>query len=118
MAKFMVMARDSGEYPDMSPEEIQGVIQRYIDWSEGLRQGGRLLSSEKLGDGEGRVIRREAGALVVSDGPYAESKEVLGGFWIIEAADYDEAVRLVSGSPHFDFGTLEVRRVEEMEDDS
>ncbi len=118
MAKFMVMARDTGEYPDMSPEEIQGIIQRYIDWTDGLHRDGRLLSSEKLGDGEGRVLRREADALVVSDGPYAESKEILGGFWIIQAADYHEAVRLVSGSPHFDFGTLEVRRVEEMGDDS
>src|ERR1044072_8919763 len=112
MAKFMVMARDSGEYPDMSPEEIQAVLQRYMEWSDGLRRDGRMLGGEKRGDGEGRVVRREAGALVVSDGPYAESKEVLGGFWILEAADYGEAVRLVSGSPHFDFGSLEVRRVE------
>ncbi len=115
MAKFMVLARDTGEYAGASPEEIQAIIQRYIDWSDGLRRDGRMVGGEKLGDGEGRVVRRDAGSLVVTDGPYVESKEVLGGFWIVEADDYDEAVRLVSRSPHFDFGTLEIRRVEEME---
>lgn len=118
MARFMVMARDGGEYPGMSPEEIQAIIQRYIDWSEGLRRDGRMLGGEKLTEGDGRVLRRDAGALVVTDGPYVESKEVLGGFWIVTADDYDECVRVVSGSPHFDFGTLEIRRVEEMEDAS
>lgn len=116
MAKFLVAARDTGDYAGMSPEEMQACIERYMAWSEGLRRDGRLLTGEKLGDGEGRVLRREAGALVVSDGPYVESKEVLGGFWIIQAADYDEAVRLVSGSPHFELGTLELRRIDEMDD--
>ena len=118
MARFMVMARDSGEYPGMSPEEIQAIIQRYMEWTDDLRRDGHLVGGEKLGDGEGRVVRRDADALVVTDGPYVESKEVLGGFWIVTADDYDECVRVVSGSPHFDFGTLEIRRVEEMEDAS
>lgn len=115
MARFMVLARDTGEYPGMSPEEIQAILQRYMEWSDALARDGRMLGGEKLTEGDGRVLRRDAGALVTTDGPYVESKEVLGGFWIIQADDYDEAVRLVSGSPHFDFGTLEIRRVEEFE---
>ncbi len=113
MAKFLVLARDPVPYPDMSPEEIQRVIERYRAWSDGLRKAGRLLDSHKLRDEEGRVLRRRGGQLMVTDGPYIESKEVLGGYWLIEAAGYDEAVRLLSDSPHLEFGTFEVRQIEE-----
>lgn len=113
MAKFLVLARDPVPYPDMSPDEIQRVIQKYRAWSDGLRRAGRLLDSHKLRDEEGRVVRRSGGQLMVTDGPYIESKEVLGGYWVIQAAGYDEAVRLLSDSPHLEFGTFEVREIEE-----
>jgi hypothetical protein len=51
---------------------------------------------------------------MVTDGPYVESKEFLGGFWIIEADSYDEMVELVSDSPHLAAGSLELRQIEEM----
>ena len=51
--------------------------------------------------------------MTVTDGPYAEAKEVLGGFLVIEAADYDDAVRQCDGSPHLEFGTIEIRAIEQ-----
>jgi hypothetical protein len=60
------------------------------------------------------VVRRADGELMVTDGPYVESKEFLGGFWIIEASSYDEMVKLVSDSPHLATGSLELRQIEEM----
>ena len=59
-------------------------------------------------------MRQTGGELMVTDGPYVESKEFLGGFWIIEADSYDEMVELVSDSPHLAAGSLELRQIEEM----
>jgi hypothetical protein len=111
MAKFVLLLRDSGSFPgDMSPQEIQAVFQRYQAWSEKL---GRNMG-EKLRDGEGRVVVRSGKKTSITDGPYVESKEVLGGLYIIEATSYEDAVRKCQDSPHLDFGSIEVRQIEEM----
>ena len=105
MARFVLMLRDNGAFPtDMSAEEMQAIIGRYKAWGDKVRTTG----GNKLKDGEGRVIKRGS----VTDGPYVESKEVIGGFQIIEARDYDEAVRLSKDHPHLDFGSIEIREIE------
>ena len=114
MPKFLVLARGAGMDPRRSPEEMQKVIEKYRAWTEGIQRAGRLLHGEKLRSPEGRVVRRTGGEMMVTDGPYVESKEFLGGFWIIEAASYDEMLKLVSDSPHLEVGSLEVRQIEEM----
>ena len=115
MARFMVLARDSAPSTHMSPEENQKMIERYRSWSDRLRQAGKVLEGQKLWQGEGKTVRKKGTSLTVTDGPYAESKEILGGFWLIEASSYDEALALVGDSPHLEYGgTLEVRRIEEM----
>ncbi len=93
MAKFLVLARDTGIRPDMSPEEVQRIMEKYFAWTYGLRNSGKLHDTNKLSDGEGRVMRRSNGQLRVTDGPFAESNEVLGGYWMLEASDYAEAQR-------------------------
>jgi hypothetical protein len=114
MPKFLVLARGAGMDPRRSPEEMQKVIEKYRAWTEGIQRAGRLLYGEKLRSPEGRVVRRTGGEMMVTDGPYVESKEFLGGFWIIEASSYDEMLKLVSDSPHLEAGSLEVRQIEEM----
>jgi hypothetical protein len=114
MPKFLVLARGAGMDPRWSPEEMQKTIEKYREWTDRIRKAGKLLHGEKLRSPEGRVVRRQGGELVVTDGPYAESKEFLGGFWIIEAASYDEMIKLVGDSPHLASGSLEVRQIEEM----
>lgn len=104
MAKFALILRYQGFSKDLSAEEIQGILNRYRAWS----QKAARLAGEKLRDGTGRVIRRDA----ITDGPYVESKEAIGGFSIIEARDYDEVVRLCRDHPHLEFGSIEVREVE------
>jgi hypothetical protein len=117
MPQFMVIARDQGFDSALSPAEMQEILAKYIAWGQALAAKGKLVTGNKLKDGEGRVVGAVGGraglaAALVTDGPYAESKEVLGGYWILDAANYDEAVALVSDSPHIQFGTLEVRAVE------
>jgi hypothetical protein len=92
---------------------MQAVVQRYVAWSQALRGRGILLDGTKLGNDAGRVMRRQGHETLVSDGPYAESKEVTGGFFILNAADYDEVIQLASDCPHLDYqGSIEVRQID------
>lgn len=115
MARFLMLAYENPDlFADVSPEEAQSIIQRYVAWSEGLRAGGHLIHSNKLKDGEGRSVQRSSDEIVVRDGPYAETKEVIGGFWLIEAADYAHAVDLARDCPHIDFAPLVIRAIDEL----
>ena len=115
MAKYLLLLRGDGNGLDnLSPEEIQSLIGRYHAWSESLQKRGKLVASDKLRDHQGRVLRRDSSKIVVMDGPYTETKEVLGGYFAIEAGSYDEAIDLVHDCPHFDFGSMEIREVEDM----
>ena len=89
MPKFVLVLRDTGFPTDISPEEIQAIIGRYGAWKDKLSASG-----QKLFDGEGRVVARNGNGVTVTDGPFAEVKEVIGGYFIVEANDYDDAVRL------------------------
>lgn len=114
MARFMITVRDTpGQGDDLSPEEIQGIIQRYHAWGMALAAEGRLVLGEKLRDDAGRVVRGGPdGEMSVTDGPFAEGKEVVGGFWIIEADDLDHALEAVSTHPHLGNGSVEVREIQ------
>jgi hypothetical protein len=114
MAKFLILARGAAMAPDRSPAEMQRIIQKYRDWSEAVGRSGRLLAAEKLRAQEGRVVRSHEGRPVVTDGPYAESKELVGGFWLLEAGAYDDVLSLLREHPHLDGGgALEIRQIEE-----
>jgi hypothetical protein len=116
MARFMLLLHDrTGEF-DQTPEaEMMEIIQAYAAWSARLRGEGKMLGGEKLTDDAGKILRRTAGKLVVTDGPFAEAKEILGGYFMIEAEDYGEACRLVADCPHVTRGSrMELRQVHEL----
>jgi len=71
-----------------------------------------LVSSSKLADEPGKVMRPGKGKPRVTDGPYSETKEVLGGYYLIEAANYDQAIERIRDHPHLEHGTIEVREVD------
>jgi hypothetical protein len=111
MPQYLLLLRDDpAQFLDLSPEEMQKVLQRYGDWRRSLQN--RIIGGHKLKDGEGRVMRSENNKPLVTDGPFAEAKEVMGGVFILEAADYNQAVELAKTCPHMDFGTIEVRQIE------
>jgi hypothetical protein len=114
MPKFMLLMHDRpGAFDKMSPHEMQQVVERYVAWGRGLRARRLLAGGHKLTDDAGRVVRRRKGKVLVSDGPYPESKEVLGGLFIVKAKTYDAAATLALDCPHLDYGgTIEVRRLD------
>lgn len=118
MPQFMLISQDSMEIPEgfeITPEIIQGIIQKYSDWAEKLQKAGHLVSLNKLREEPGKNICGMGADQVVTDGPYAETKEIIGGYWLIQAADYDQAIKLASDCPSLEFGSrIEVREVEEL----
>ena len=116
MARFMLLLRDRpGAFADISPEQMQKVIEKYMAWGQKLRNAGVMHSSHKLTEEPGKVVRGRDGNLRVTDGPYSETKEVLGGYYIIEAEDYEQAVERSRDCPHLEYGgTIEVRQVDMM----
>ena len=111
MSKYVLLLRDDhAGFADASPEEIQKIIQKYTAWRASLQS--RIIAGNKLKDGEGRVLRKENGKPSIIDGPFAEAKEVMGGFFVLEADSYDQAVELAKTCPHIEFGSIEVRAVE------
>jgi hypothetical protein len=112
MPQFVLLLHDAGKFdPNMSPEQMQAIIQRYVAWRGKVQQNARAVSGHKLRDGEGRVMRG-ADAVRVTDGPYAEAREVIGGLFVIEGTSYDEVVDLCKDCPHLEFGSIEIREVE------
>jgi len=112
MAQFMLFLYDSPkDWASISPEEMQKALEKYIAWAQKPFYRG----SHRLAEDPGKVLRSKGGEARATDGPYSETKEVLGGYYLIEAADYDEAVKFSLDHPHLEYGgTIEVRKVWEM----
>ncbi len=107
MPQYLILLRNNGEpFDSLSPEEMQKTQEKYFAW----RSKPFAVDGSRL-DRAGRVIRKKNGSVSVSDGPFTEGREVLGGYYAIEAADLDEAVKLALTNPHVDFGTIEVREL-------
>jgi hypothetical protein len=112
MSQYMLLLyADGSAWQNSSPEEMQKALEKYIAWL----QKPFMKGSMRLGHDVGRVIRSKDGNPRATDGPYSETKEVLGGYYLIEAANYDEAVQRSLDHPHLEYGgTIEVRQTYEM----
>jgi len=107
MPQYMLLLRDDGErFRKQSPEEMQKTTERYMAW----RKKPFVVDGHRLEE-PGRVVQKKNGKAEVTDGPFSESREVLGGYYTIEAANFDEALKLLHDHPHVDFGSIEVRQV-------
>jgi hypothetical protein len=109
---LLFLHEDPSAFVNVSPEEMQAIIQKYTAWKTRMQNAGLLSRGEKLQDGTGRVLRRNGGSLDVTDGPYTESKEVIGGLFEINAENYDAAVEAARECPHLEYGTIEIREIE------
>jgi hypothetical protein len=111
MSSYLILLHESDAMPELSPEEMQEVISRYKAWGQRIRASGNYLSSGKL-ESTGRVLRGEPGKVRINDGPFTETKDVLGGYYLVQAETYEQAADLCHDSPHLNFGAIEIRRIE------
>jgi hypothetical protein len=118
MAKFVLILRSdiTQDYSAITPDQFGEIIAAYGAWAEKLAKEGRLHLGRKLTDEGGRVLAPENGGAKVTakDGPYVETKEVVGGIYVIEADSYDHAALLCKGHPNFRFGSIEIREIDFM----
>jgi hypothetical protein len=108
MTKFLFIYRiNNGSFDNMSPEEVQQNLQRWQTWiAQGIEKGWLLDAGDGLHK-EGRVVNAKK---IVSDGPFVEAKEIVGGFSIIQADTLDAATEFAKGCPVLlRGGTVEVR---------
>jgi hypothetical protein len=98
----------------LSPSEWAALRSETIAYVETLRASGRLVTTYALqSTRKAATVRVRAGQRRVTDGPFAEAKEVIGGFFLIDARDREEALELASRWPSARLGSIEVRPVEE-----
>lgn len=111
---MLLLHSQTGGMSDISADEIQNIIGEYVAWRNRIAEQGRLIGGEKLANEGGRHIKAESGSIRVTDGPYTEVKEALGGFFAINANDYDEAVEISKGCPHLKYGGwIELREIDD-----
>lgn len=103
--QYLLIFRGKDWDEGLAPGEIQQVLDRFMDWSQGLVNSGKLEGGQALAR-TGSIITRGS----VSDGPFAESKESIGGYCILQASSYEEALAIAKSSPFLDFGgAIELR---------
>jgi hypothetical protein len=113
MAKFMlILHTPPGVLQKLSPEEMQRKVERYQAWIDKIRKSGRYVSSEKLGEEGGKLLGVQRDRLSIVDGPYSEAKEVVGGYFVLRAADYDEAIEITRDCPFLEDGRIELRQTD------
>ena len=108
--EYMLLFRGPHWDIGLGREELQTAMNKIVGWFEGLNQSGKVKAAQPLGS-EGRIISGTNGRFVV-DGPFAESKEAVGGYLLLQATDFSEAVEIARSMPTLRYGiTVEVRPV-------
>jgi hypothetical protein len=113
MKDFLLVYRNDFEsIPKGSPEELQALTKKWMDWVGGIAAQNKLTDRGSSLAGGGKVVRPNN---VVTDGPYTEIKELIGGYTIVKADSIEEAVELAGGCPIFSYGgNVEVREINVM----
>jgi hypothetical protein len=109
-SEYMLLFRGNDWHKGMSPEQMQQVASQWMAWFKSLTDSGKALSGKPL-EPEGRIISGKNGR-VISDGPFAESKEAIGGYFLLKVDTLDEAVAIARECPGLPHGVaVEVRPV-------
>ena len=112
MEKFMLIFH-GGQANGQSPEVMQAQMGKWMAWIEKLNKEGKFVSGEPLLPGGKTVSGTQK---TVTDGPYTEGKEVVGGYFIVNANDFDEAVEIAKDCPDYEYGgSVQVRQVAKIE---
>ena len=114
--KYLCLAyEEEKRLNDLSRDEWDDLRRETLAYVEVLRKNGHLILTNALQSARtAATLRVRSGKLSVIDGPYAETKEQLGGFFLIEASDRNEAIELASRWPSARLGSIEVRPIEEV----
>ena len=113
MSTFLYLfRRDESQIPQQSVEEMQAITERWMDWVKELQAEGHLADKGNRLKKTGKIIQADG---TITDGPFVELKEAIGGYIAVQANDLDEAAKLAKGCPIFMLGgRVEVREIDQL----
>ena len=107
-SEYLVICRGGSFDEGLSPEDTENKMKQFSAWFERMSEQGKMKGGQQL-EPQGKVIFGKKG---VTDGPFAESKEAVAGYWFIQAATLEEAVEIANGGPLLDYGHIvEIRPI-------
>ena len=110
---YMLLFRGNAWDKELSPEQLQKVVSDWYAWFERLTEEGKCIGGHPL-ENEGKIVSGQKGRSV-ADGPFAESKEAIGGYFYLQVADMNEALEIAKQCPGLEYGAVvEVRPVADM----
>lgn len=115
MQYLILIHDDPGAWAAMSEAQMGTMMAEYGTFTEEIRADGSLIGGNPLTrSNTAKLVRVRDGAQAVSDGPYAETREQLGGYYLVECASEDEAIAIAARIPSARYGTMEVRGIMSM----
>lgn len=112
MRYLLLIYSDETRYPRLPPAENEKLMAEYRNFSAKVQQAGAYVASDRLRPTTtATTVRIRNGETITTDGPFAETKEQLGGFFLIEAKDLDEATAWAAQIPSAQYGSIEVRPI-------
>ncbi|MGQ0804337.1 MAG: YciI family protein [Actinomycetota bacterium] len=115
MRYLLMICTEEATVQALSPDEASAVLGEYGKFTEEMGRRGVLQGGERLRfTNEATTVRVEDGEVVTTDGPFAETKEQMGGYFIVDCKDLDEAIEVASKIPAARIGAIEVRPIWEM----
>jgi len=109
-SQHLLLFRNSDWDKHVAPDELQQAMMKFVGWFDGLKAQGKVLTGQPLVP-EGKVISGSKGH-AVADGPFAESKEAVGGYFLLQVDNFEEALAIAKQCPTLEYGAIvEVRPV-------
>jgi hypothetical protein len=107
---------DEKKWATMPQEEAGAILGEYFAFTEGIKQSGHHLGGEALQPTQAATtVRVRHGKIATTDGPFAETKEQLGGYYLVEAKDLNDAIQVAAMIPSARFGSIEIRPIMEFD---
>ena len=113
MKEFLLIFRNNFKaLPSFSPEEMQATTKKWMDWVGGIAAQNKLFDRGNRLASSGKVVKPDN---VITDGPYTEIKESVGGYSVIKVNSYEEAVEIAKGCPVLTVGgNVEIREIDQL----
>lgn len=112
MKYLLLIYGEEARWEEIGDKQREAVLQEYMQFTQDIAKSGHYLGGNELQrTSTATSVRVRDGKQLVSDGPFAETKEALGGYYLVEANDLDEAIALAARIPSVRWGTIEVRPI-------
>jgi hypothetical protein len=115
MKYLLLICGDENAFTTMSPEEGEAMLAGYVAFGEEMATRGVLVGGERLRPStDATTVQVRDGKVLTADGPFAETKEQIGGYYLVDCADLDEAIEVAAKIPGASNGSIEVRPIWDM----